>query len=327
MALHPCPECQKDVSDKAPACPHCGMPLLARPAVAVGVGSPAPPLVARWKTLLGLAVAIVLALMGVGALALWLRRPDYSRVEQLRAEQDAEGTRDEHVRQRFFRLYKGHPHNAMFIYLWARCVDDAAQQLDLAEQGIRADPSFAWSYNMAARALARLNRIPEAYDQAVKGASLDPANIQLADKQRSLRLILDHKLTDQRPPVPSAYSSYEGKESFEKGAVRYQGLFRALIRSPDRADLQAMEKSRLPDYKNPIADAVRGFVVCANPFADACIRAYVPRDARFETVWPHPDADVGAFKEHQLVTVAGSVVSNGKGENILLADAITVETP
>ncbi len=27
MALIPCPECQKDVSTRAPACPHCGCPL------------------------------------------------------------------------------------------------------------------------------------------------------------------------------------------------------------------------------------------------------------------------------------------------------------
>lgn len=27
MALIPCPECRRDVSDKTPACPHCGYPI------------------------------------------------------------------------------------------------------------------------------------------------------------------------------------------------------------------------------------------------------------------------------------------------------------
>lgn len=27
MALIKCPECEKEISDKAPACPHCGCPL------------------------------------------------------------------------------------------------------------------------------------------------------------------------------------------------------------------------------------------------------------------------------------------------------------
>ena len=27
MSLIPCPECQKEISDKAPACPHCGNPM------------------------------------------------------------------------------------------------------------------------------------------------------------------------------------------------------------------------------------------------------------------------------------------------------------
>lgn len=27
MAVKPCPDCRKDVSDKAPSCPHCGRPM------------------------------------------------------------------------------------------------------------------------------------------------------------------------------------------------------------------------------------------------------------------------------------------------------------
>jgi hypothetical protein len=301
MALHPCAECRQDVSDKALACPHCGMPQRA-PTTTGGAWRSARPRIA---------LLAVLVLVGGGGLALALRGPDYSRVEQLRAEQDVDGTHDEHVRQRFYRLYKAHPGNAMYIYLWARCVEDPAEQLALAQEGIRADPRFSWSYNMAARALARQNRVTEAYDQATKGAALDPGNIELAQKLTSLKLIIDHKLADEARP--------------DVGTVRYVGLFRSVIRSPDRSDLQAIETTRLPDYKNPVADAVRGFVVCANPFADSCVRVFVPRDGRFTNVWAPPSIDVSTLQEHQLVTVAGSVVANGRGEKILLADTVTVE--
>jgi hypothetical protein len=312
MALLPCPECQREVSDKAPACPQCGFPLRRT------------PFTARLKMALG--GVLVVALAG-GAVALARRFSDYSRVEQLRAEQDKEGTHSEHVKQRFFRLFKAHPKNAMYIYLWARCVDDPVEQLELAQEGIHEDPAFSWNYNMASRAMARVGRIAEAYDQAVKGAALDPGNIQLVEKQRSLKLMLDHKLEAQAKPAPNAYTTYDSKENFEKGAVRYQGLFRSVIKQADRADSDAMGKARAPDYKAPVGDVVRGIVVCANPYADVCMRVYVPRDDRFKTAWPHPAANVDKIKEHQLVTVAGAVVTNSRGENILLADSITVEAP
>ncbi len=248
-------------------------------------------------------------------------------MEELRAEQDALGTRNEHVWQRFFRLYVEHPRDAMYVYLWGRCVDDPAKQLALAEEGIHADPRFAWNYNTGAHALARLGRVKQAYDYAAKGAALDPAIMQLADKREVLKLVLDHKLDGQPRPAPNAYTSYESKESFEKNAVRYRGLFHGAIRSPDRADLQAIEKSRIPDYKGAVSDVVKGFTVCADPLADACIRVYVPADAHFASTWPTPGTDVTALKDHQVVVVAGAVVTNGRGENIMLADAVTVEAP
>ena len=316
MALHPCTECQQDVSDKAVACPHCGAPTRASTTSA-----------GARRTRLFILAGAVLAALAIGGVAFTRLGSDYSRVEQLRAEQDAVGTHDQDVRQRFFRLYKAHPQNAMYIYLWARCVDDAAGQLALAEEGVRADPRFSWNYNVAARALARLGRVPEAYDEAVKGAAIDPGNMLLADKQRSLKVMVDHKLPEEARPAPNGYTSYESRENFEKGAVHYQGLFEPMTRAPDRSDLHALETSRLADYKGPIADAVRGLVVCANPFADTCVRAYVPRDARFKNVWPPSAIDVGALKEHQLVGVAGSVVTNDRGEPLMLVDAVTVEAP
>jgi hypothetical protein len=307
MALQKCAECQGEVSDKALACPHCGAPIQ----------SPAAASAARRRTLAAAAAIAVVVVGGGGALAMALRPAEYSRVEQLRAEQDADGAHDEHVRQRFFRLYKAHPQNAMYIYLWARCVDDPVEQLKLAEEGIHADPSFAWNYNIASRALARQNRVPEAYDRAMKGAALDPGNMELAQKQVTLKTIIDHKLASEIAPVPTS----------GKATARYEGLFRTLIKAPERSDLEAVETSRLPDNKAPLIDALRGFVVCANPFAESCVRAYVPRDARFKAAWAPPSVDVATLKERQLVTILGPVVTNSKGEDVMLVDTVTVETP
>jgi hypothetical protein len=316
MALVPCSECKKEVSDRAASCPQCGMPLAPKP-------GPSELAHRRRRLFVG---GVVVALALGGAAKLYAMRPsDYQRTEDLRAEQDDEGPHSEHVRQRFFRLYKEHPKDAVYVYLWARCVDDAAKQLDLAQEGMRADPSFSWNYNLASRDLARLNRVPEAYDLAVKGAALDPANMPLADKTQLLKRMLDHHLESEAKPVPTAYTTYDSKENFEKGAVRYEGLFHGAVRSPERADFQAIEKTRLPSYKGPVSEVVRGFTVCANHFADACIRVYVPDDGRFEPAWQHTSTDVTRIKDEQLVRVAGAVVANGRGENILLADAVTVE--
>ena len=307
MALHPCPECKKEVSDRALSCPHCGTPQRAW----------TNAIDARRRMLQRTTGLVLLVALVGGGLALARRKPDdYTRVEQLRAEQDADGTHDQNVRQRFYRLYKAHPDSAMYIYLWSRCVDDPAEQLRLAQEGIRTDPSFSWNYNMAARALARQDHLSEAYDVAMKGAALDPGNMQLADKQRSLRAMIDHKLGDEPRPTPGA----------DKSAGRYEGLFHSALKSPDRADLEAIASSRLPDNKGQVADLVRGFVVCANPFADACVRTYVPRDARIKT-WPPVATDVTTIKEHALVAVTGTVVANGKGESVILADGVTVEAP
>jgi hypothetical protein len=250
-------------------------------------------------------------------------------VERLRAEQDGPGTRNEHVRQRFFRLYNEHPKDAMYTYLWARCVDDPQKRLDLAEQGIRADPRFSWNYNLASKALAQLNRLPEAYDHALRGAALDPGNMQLSEKRDHLKAILDHKLTEQPKIAPTAYATYD-KESFDKAAVRYKGLFRGPLKAPAGSDVRAIEKTRVPDMKTVPAGQVSGFAVCTNPFADACLRVYAAREAisdagHAKVVWMAAGTDVAAIKDNQVVAVAGAVVTNDKGENILLADAVTLE--
>src|SRR3954471_21705877 len=45
MALIPCPECKREISDRAAACPHCGVAIAGNPA-SPGAGvaaSPSPP--------------------------------------------------------------------------------------------------------------------------------------------------------------------------------------------------------------------------------------------------------------------------------------------
>jgi hypothetical protein len=107
--------------------------------------------------------------------------------------------------------------------------------------------------------------------------------------------------------------------------VKYKGIFHGAIHAPDRLDLQAIEKSRTPETKGPLAEAVRGVLVCANTFADACLRTFVPVDGKFGKAWAASGADVTSLKDHQVVTVSGTAVANGKGESLLLADSVTVE--
>jgi hypothetical protein len=188
----------------------------------------------------------------------------------------------------------------MYIYLWARCEDDPNKQLDLAKQGIAADPRFAWSYNIEARALARLGRIAEALDAANHGESLDPGNYELSRKIATLKVMTSHKLVDQPKLAAGAH-------------VRYHGIVRSVSR-PEHGDLAAIEKNRAPSPKQA-EDALASVVVCTNPFADACARAYVARE------------DGRPLKEHDLVAVTGNVVANDDGDAIILAESIAVEPP
>src|SRR5262249_35388945 len=49
MALISCPECRREVSDRAPACPHCGWPIAesGRPGAQSGKGAPPVVFAAR----------------------------------------------------------------------------------------------------------------------------------------------------------------------------------------------------------------------------------------------------------------------------------------
>ena len=284
MAIVSCPECKEEVSDKAPTCPHCGFVLIRK------------PLLRPW-----LVTVTVLTLLAAGGAALGMRKPEYAQVDQLRAEQDVEGTHDEHTRQRFYRLYQEHPHDAMYIYLWARwcCVDDARSSSTSRRRASRPTRVSAWNYNMASRARAARPESRRRTTRSMKGAALDPGNLELAKKKQSLKVIIDRKLMDQAKPAPGP------------GAT-YRGLFRSSIRSPEGADAEAIEKNHLA--------AVRGLSVCENPYSDSCIRAYLPRRG-----WRHEHREAHRAPGREKVT--GTVVTNGRAENIMLADAVTVEPP
>ena len=59
MALVTCPDCGKEISDQAPACPNCGRPAAARPAVT------APPPATKAKKKTGCLIRSILGLIGL----------------------------------------------------------------------------------------------------------------------------------------------------------------------------------------------------------------------------------------------------------------------
>lgn len=74
MALIACGECGKEISDKAPACPHCGAPSESTPAKSIGGPAPQPPPGSGsgggiWKWVVGVPVAGFVAFMVFGAVA------------------------------------------------------------------------------------------------------------------------------------------------------------------------------------------------------------------------------------------------------------------
>jgi hypothetical protein len=78
MALTTCPDCSREISTAAPACPHCGRPnapMMAAPAAAVPSaeqtlwrGSPS------WLLLLGKLIWLVLAAIGLPVVLVWADR-------------------------------------------------------------------------------------------------------------------------------------------------------------------------------------------------------------------------------------------------------------
>jgi len=77
MALINCPECNKEISDKAPACPGCGSPIAAAPAIRAAAkeadGSGVPQLQTIQETSKQLKSQMVMSLVLFGAgVVFWL---------------------------------------------------------------------------------------------------------------------------------------------------------------------------------------------------------------------------------------------------------------
>jgi hypothetical protein len=180
MALFACPECRQDVSDQAVACPHCGMPLV----LGRGHSPRATSRPERRPTLVVLAAAASVALSGA-ALIVALR-----------------ATRHDPVQRSVLQLDQAHPPDAMGDRLALRAAS-AAKRIEPAEKGIRVAPSSSGSYQVAVRAPAPLDRIPEADDQAATGAALDPGDQELAEERPSPWRTPDGKRDDRARSVPN----------------------------------------------------------------------------------------------------------------------------
>lgn len=68
MALIACPECQREISEQAISCPHCGMPIQAQSA-------PQPSIVTVSRKSRSLAIALACILGGIGAHKFYLNKP------------------------------------------------------------------------------------------------------------------------------------------------------------------------------------------------------------------------------------------------------------
>ena len=96
MALVACPECTRELSDKAAACPHCGAPVASQPAAQV-CGRCGTRLVAMEKAakvsgggifgallfLIGLGVMFGNALVGIGLMILAILIGTFGRTKHL----------------------------------------------------------------------------------------------------------------------------------------------------------------------------------------------------------------------------------------------------
>jgi hypothetical protein len=69
MPLLTCPDCQKEISDRAPACPHCGAPIAAPVPVAVKDSALSRNRGCGDLALYGLGVPLILGALGLLA---WL---------------------------------------------------------------------------------------------------------------------------------------------------------------------------------------------------------------------------------------------------------------
>lgn len=73
MALIECPECKKEISDKATSCPHCGFPMSPASPVSLSEDKPAPDPVKSEK-LYGIITMLVILVVGAG-IVMYAMRP------------------------------------------------------------------------------------------------------------------------------------------------------------------------------------------------------------------------------------------------------------
>ncbi len=66
MALIECPECKREVSDKAPTCPHCGVAI-----AGAGLHKPEVPRITKKRPVVGPILLLLLIVVGAGLIWLW----------------------------------------------------------------------------------------------------------------------------------------------------------------------------------------------------------------------------------------------------------------
>ncbi len=241
MALHRCAECQKEVSDKALACPHCGTPQGGSPSLARG----------RGKRMALIAAGAVAGRSSAASRRRWCSFAPTTRGSKSSADSKTQRGRTKSTRANASSARTKRTRAT-------RCTSTSGHAASTTRPSNRGWPRRGCARTRSSpgtttwrRGRSRQNRVPEAYAIAQKGAEIDPGNLELAGKRIALKTMLDHKLPGEVRPAPNGYIRFTDKENVAKSAVHYQGLFRSFVRSPDRADFQAIEASRLGRREDP----------------------------------------------------------------------------
>lgn len=91
MALIKCPECEKEISDKATACPFCGYPMAPQASEAAPESTPAAPAASPKKSSITKIIALVCAAaLIVGGIAFGVKQNNAKKAEEAAAAKRAE---------------------------------------------------------------------------------------------------------------------------------------------------------------------------------------------------------------------------------------------
>lgn len=77
MALTNCPECNKEISDRAGTCPHCGFPIADNYESTEKYRQPAPTIAFKSTKSRSAAIFLAMILGGIGAHKFYLNRPGW----------------------------------------------------------------------------------------------------------------------------------------------------------------------------------------------------------------------------------------------------------